>query len=51
MIEDTYQKLKLDLAQLVMHWRKLAEHIKQKPLARKVLQDVSRELEAVLNRD
>jgi hypothetical protein len=49
--EYQYQKLKMDIAGLLAHWSKLANHIKQKPLARKVIQDLSKELQNVVDRD
>lgn len=50
MEESQMAALKAELYGLIAHWGKLAEHAKQPLLARKVIQDLARELKTVVDR-
>jgi hypothetical protein len=49
--EYKFAKLKTDLAELILHWEKLATHVKQKPLPRKIIGDLAEELRRVAGRN
>jgi hypothetical protein len=52
-MSDEYKlaKLKTDLAELILHWEKLAAHAKQQPLPRKIITDLADELRRVVARN
>jgi hypothetical protein len=48
--ESSMAAFKAELYGLIAHWGKLAEHAKQPPLARKVIQDLTKELKKAVDR-
>jgi hypothetical protein len=51
MDEAKLAKLHQDLAELICHWQRLANHVKQPPLPRKIITDLAAELQRVVDRN
>lgn len=49
--DNKLQNLLRDLNGLLSHWGRLAEHVKQPPLPRRIIQDRARELKVVIEKN